>query len=979
MSDSTLLNLRFDTFDLDEKNARLSQNGQPISLPPKAFAVLCALARQGGQLLTKTELLDLVWGHQHVSESVLKTIISELRAALCDDAKQPRYIETASRRGYRFIAAIHTQQKPDPPLAATSLRAQSEYSNAERVEAPPIIGRHATLAKLRTAWDNAVTGRRQIFWVAGEAGVGKTTLIDHFVAELGPVPCGYGQCVEQHGAGEPYLPVLEALGALCRNDAALAPMLRAVAPIWLLQFPWLTNSADREVLRRELAGVGHERMLRELGELLERYTQRQPLLLVTEDLHWSDQATIQLIDHIARRRGAARLMWLCSFRLAEVIAEEHPLKALRHELRLHHLCHEAVLEPFSEQEVADYIDGRFPDREVSEAFVRALHARTDGLPLFVVNVIDDLAMQGVLQSDASGTAADELLAPLQVPENLAGVIEKQIARLSPEQHVLLETASVCGVEFRPGIVARVLARNPGWVQELCAELTRKQQWLSSVTVDRMADGTLDARYAFRHAMYRQVFYQRIAALTRAHLHRRVAVSLVESRATDMTVSAAELAAHYALSHEPVTALQYYIEAAENALRRFAPKEAMSLCVHALGLLPRCQADPMHDALELALSALHGVSAAQLLGVSSLETKRSFERAEALLKTLPHHPLRGLVLQGLGLVLLVRGEYAESQALGERIYELSKTLGDRILVLSACSVLGQVSALQGRPHQAREWLVCGIAICNELGDDALQAAFVVDPGVTMYAALAIPLLHLGLADQARTSFETAEARAQRLGQPMAQMVAAWFGALFEVRLGNANRVAELADGMRTTVETATLAQGEAAHRWFRGWAEAHLGLPREGFQLIREAYDHNARLGMFSGGSEVLGYAAEALVIAGDWVAAQAQLDEAMQLASSLDERVYLPQLYLLQARIALNRRESAAARASMLAALEEANAQRAVWLEITVLVALCELNNSSPDDLAELRDAYAGHTEGFDTAPVIRARELLEITTRSNG
>ena len=96
-------------------------------------------------------------------------------------------------------------------------------------------------------------------------------------------------------------------------------------------------------------------MLREMGELLDRSGERPPLLLVTEDLHWSDRATIQLIDYVARRRGNARLMWLSSFRLAEVVALDHPLNPLRRELRLHGLCEEIVLDPFSETEVADYI------------------------------------------------------------------------------------------------------------------------------------------------------------------------------------------------------------------------------------------------------------------------------------------------------------------------------------------------------------------------------------------------------------------------------------------------------------------------------------------------------------------------------------------------------------------------------------------------------------------------------------------------
>ena len=104
-ADASVAWLRFDRFELDEAEARLTCAGQPVALAPKPFAVLCALARTPGRLMTKNALLDLVWGHRFVTESVIKTAISELRAALDDDPKQPRYIETVSRRGYRFIAA----------------------------------------------------------------------------------------------------------------------------------------------------------------------------------------------------------------------------------------------------------------------------------------------------------------------------------------------------------------------------------------------------------------------------------------------------------------------------------------------------------------------------------------------------------------------------------------------------------------------------------------------------------------------------------------------------------------------------------------------------------------------------------------------------------------------------------------------------------------------------------------------------------
>src|SRR5689334_2614270 len=203
MGQGNALRLRFDAFDLDEADARLKRDGKPVSLPPKAFGVLCALARQPGVLVTKNALLDSVWGHQHVSESVLKTTISQLRAALADDAGSPRYIETASRLGYRFIGTKAPASVVVPEVDET------------RTGATPFIGRRASLTRLQDAWRRAASGQRQLVWVAGDAGVGKSTLLEAFVRGSGAAAIAQGQCVEQFGTGEPYLPVLQALGDLC--------------------------------------------------------------------------------------------------------------------------------------------------------------------------------------------------------------------------------------------------------------------------------------------------------------------------------------------------------------------------------------------------------------------------------------------------------------------------------------------------------------------------------------------------------------------------------------------------------------------------------------------------------------------------------------------------------------------------------------------------------------------------------------------
>jgi DNA-binding winged helix-turn-helix (wHTH) protein len=125
-----MASLRFDRFELDEADARLTCAGEPVALPPKPFAVLCALARTPRMLVTKNALLDAVWGHRFVTESVLKSAVSEVRAALGDDPKQPRYIETVSRRGYRFIAAGVGTLAQTAPVARTGGAGQGQAALA---------------------------------------------------------------------------------------------------------------------------------------------------------------------------------------------------------------------------------------------------------------------------------------------------------------------------------------------------------------------------------------------------------------------------------------------------------------------------------------------------------------------------------------------------------------------------------------------------------------------------------------------------------------------------------------------------------------------------------------------------------------------------------------------------------------------------------------------------------------------------------
>jgi DNA-binding winged helix-turn-helix (wHTH) protein/tetratricopeptide (TPR) repeat protein len=963
MGQSNALRLRFGAFELDEADARLRREGKPVALPPKAFGVLCALARQPGVLVTKNALLDAVWGHQHVSESVLKTTISQVRAALADDATNPRYIETASRLGYRFVGA--TQAAVAMPAAANGAGA----SETRQITSIPesFIGRREALARLQQAWGRAQAGQRQLVWVAGDAGVGKTTLLETFVRGSGAALIAQGQCVEQYGSGEPYLPVLQALGDLCREYPALATALRAVAPTWLMQLPWLSSEEERSALSRELVGASQERMVREFHELISRFTVGRPLLILIEDLHWSDEATLGLINHFARQRGAAPVLWIGSFRLTQVIAEGHPLQGLRQELRAQRLAQEIVLDPFSEAEVLAYLRQRAPVADASEVFVRRVHAHTDGLPLFVANVVDEL-----LSGDLDVSARS----PLPVPDGLMGAVETRIGKLSVAQVALLQAAAVLGVEFRAGAVAELLGQPLADVIGACDELEKRQFWLRHVETVDLADGSLDARYLFRHALYRHAFYHRLGDAARVQLHRGAARALLAGAAKGLPAAPAELASHHERGREPAAALRAYSQAAQWALRSFAPAQALEICNHARTLLPAIPPGPENLMLELGIESSRGTAAALLHGIAADEARAIFERVRELCELLPQHPARAILLNGYCASLYSRAEYARLLEMADKIDGLEGPDRAPLAVMTALFRAG-ASAARGECRVSSEWWLKAIRLCEEITDRAHFQPFVLDPEAGIRANSVRTLFDRGLIDQARHQARRAIDISDRIGAPLAQSLAHWRAGMLAVRLGDPDQVLQHADAIANVVAKTAVVQGDGPSRYLRGWALAQRGRAREGVALIRDGLDRHLRIGMIASSTEVMGYCVDALIAAADWEEAAKELDGAFARARELQELHYLPLLLLQRAHLSRAQGEEAGALGWLRDAVRTAREQEAPGLELKAALALVSHPACLSQDRAALGTLLEGLVEGRDTADYQRARALISASQNS--
>ena len=653
----------FPPFRLDPANQQLWMGLEQIPLAPKAYAVLHFLAAHPGRLVTKDELLDAVWPETHVTEGVLKVAVAEIRKALNDVSRSPRFIETAHRRGYRFIGGMDAAETRN---TAPGFRA---------------VEREHALEQLESAMRKAFDGERQVVFVTGETGIGKTTLVETFVerasADAG-VWVASGQCLEHFAEGEAYFPVLEALTRLCGEPGRerLIEILRQQAPTWLAQMPSLVDERDREHLKRETLGAVKERMLREIAAAIEALTAETRLIVVLEDLHWSDYSTVDLISHLARRRGPARLLVIGTFRPAELIVKRHPLREIERELQVHRRCLQLPLEFLTEAAVAKYLALRFQGSEFPEALPRLIHQRTDGNPLFLVNVVDDLIAQKQLVQGARGW---QLSVPLEqagmlIPDSLQQLIERQIERLSEEERRLLSVASIAGLEFSTRTLSGGMDSSIPEIETWCEGLVKRRQFLRPAKMIPLSDGSLLERYGFIHAMYQHVLYQGVPQPRRVVLHRRIGEFQETAYCAHLEEIAAELAVHFQEGRDYARAIHYRRLSAVKALKQYANREAQEHLGKALALLEHL---PETERAQMEAGLFQERGSARRAMDDSEGAAADFERAVACARRAKRTDWEVEALLKLSAVLFwIHPD--RSVEVAERAVELSQELSDTVL-------------------------------------------------------------------------------------------------------------------------------------------------------------------------------------------------------------------------------------------------------------------------------------------------------------
>jgi DNA-binding winged helix-turn-helix (wHTH) protein len=571
---------QFEPFRLDVANGCLWREGTQIALPPKPFAVLQYLVENPGRLVTHDELLDALWPETFVQPQVLRTYMLELRKALGDDAGQPRFIQTQPKRGYRFVAEV----TDGAGTVRAAVQATAQVALCE-IKPSGFVNRSDELARLKREFERLGRGERRVVFVTGEAGIGKTALVDAFCrAENFALPTivARGQCVAGVGGKEEYYPVMEALGQLCASadgDAACSVLAR-IAPAWLAR---LGRAAGTVVSDGSLST--QERMPGQLCAALEELAAIKPLILVLEDLHWADESTLNLISALALRRAPARLMVLATWRQRGVPAG-HPLKAFKQDLRVRKLCEEIALAPLSKISLQQLVSGELKQDVLPEGLSAFVHRHSEGNPLFAIAILEHLIAHGCLACRTKdGATVWELRMPLEeagagVPEELAQMVELEIERLNPLEQSALEAGSLTPIAFSAWAVAAALEKDAAEIEELCDELVRRVHFVERAGEDELPGGASSTFYVFAHGLYREVLYQRQTATRRAQRHERIADRLGTLFAGREADVAREMATHYEAAGNWQRAAAALDAAAQHAERRQAYSEAADLEEHA---------------------------------------------------------------------------------------------------------------------------------------------------------------------------------------------------------------------------------------------------------------------------------------------------------------------------------------------------------------------------------------------------------------
>ena len=609
-----------------------------------------------------------------------------------------------------------------------------------------------------------------------------------------------------------------------------------------------------------------------------------------------------------------------------------------------------------------------------------IHERTEGNPLFMINVVDYLVDAGLLVGSREAKAAEsaEILVAdrIEVPRGVSEMIERNLERLRPEEQAVLEAASVAGAEFSAAAVAAALERPQDQVEACCARLSRREQFVTRQGSIAWPDGTVAACFRFHHAMYQEVLYGLLPPGHRVQLHRLIATREEAGYGERTSEIATELAHHYSLGNDKNKAIHYLRLAGERAVTRGAAVEAEGHYRRALELLSELPQASERDRLELTLQMALGDVLWSSKSWSHPDANRAYTRALELAEKLEDAIQTAMVLGALLMTSVFgRAQFTLARELAERMLVAAERSRNRASLYKAQTLLGVTLTMQGQYLDANRHLELARSYYEE--SDSGELAWIEVDAEASAAFVALLLGHPERAhQQMREILRRAEVRADSFAAGMAH---SW-GGIFCGLVRDTQGVLEHAQALRRLTATQPVWASHAD--LFTGEALTAQGNSSEGVGYLRKVRAICEEMGQTM-------FLTFAKLGETEFLAGQGRIDDALALVSDAlsdaEEFGHLksPVLRRRADLLAQSGADASEVGAAYRAAIDCARGQGAKYYELEASTSYARWLNSqgrSVEAQTLLADIYGWFTEGFDTPVLSEAKALLdELNTKPNA
>jgi len=841
------------------------------------------------------------------------------------------------------VPAVAPAVPPPPGLAS----AEPAPGTAE-FELPLFVGRDSELAALDAHLDQALAGHGRVVFVTGEAGEGKTALIQAFAHRaLGKHPSlipACGNCNAYTGIGDPYLPfreILEMLAGDIEARAATVAIGGGVAERLVNVFPTVAQTLLREgkdlvdvfvpgnhllrragsyawqdnvwsgsvrvthawieALRAQVArkaeepakGLQQEDLLRQVTAVLKTLARSVPLLLVLDDLQWADAGSLSLLFHLGRRLEGSPILVVGAYRSAEVAlgrnGERHPLEPVVNEFARTWGDIRVDLGRADGHLFVDAIVNSEPNR-LDVTFRDRLYRQTRGHPLYTLELLRTMQERGNLKRDPSARWVEGLALDWGIlPARVEAVIAERVDRLDGPLKAALRTASVEGEVFTAEILACVQAVDVReTVTMLSVQLDRQHHLVRAQGMQQAGDRRL-SRYRFRHILFQKYLYNSLDEVERSHLHAGVGMALLDCYAGSGEALASvipQLAWHAEQAGMISEAVDYYQQAGDRALHMSANEEARSHFRRAIQLLERLPQAPERDERELALQFAIAVPLIALRSWGAPEAFEAYSRAMELSEALDDTRQRMRALMMMQYFHTVRAEPRPALAVAEQFFELAQHFGDSVSKMLGHGALCTAYLFLGKLAQSLTHGNDVLTLYDPEVHQSLAYSVGQDPAVSAQVWMIHDLWYLGYPAQALRMSEECLSWAIELDHPLSL----FFIVNFKSRLHRWRRevddVAELAERQGQFWTEHAMEMGRVGRMLDLGWVLSQRGNPENGIAQYERGLDAFLATGMANHLPEFWSVLAQMYAKASKVEKALSLLEDALARIAETEERYH---------------------------------------------------------------------------------------------